>query len=567
MTDRFLSTIVEIDLPRCALSYGTSPCQATGTLDRACYNTFATCQDKENYDATTVTITLTEVGAHVPPGVLARPYITSIDMAPTEIDPEAGLAKRANCTIQLRDESDSDVEFDPYVIDRLSRAGGTFWSRFKARVNNYAGAEARVIRRYVDAAGNFGEVSTERYIVDQFKGPSKGRATLVLKDPLRLAVKVKIPQPSAGKIAVTFTNNDLQVTLDDSSDYPAAGFIRIKDEIIEYTSNAANVLSWPSGTYRGRYDTTAISAKIGDVVQLCEAFEDTPATEVMQHLLNLAGITDDEIDLAGFAEEEVLWLGDKYLVTTILHEPESADVLLASIVKACGGVMWWSPTQQQIKFRVIAPRSPSDVSGVVLTDEANFIENTVQVERLDNLRITRSSASYDMVSGTANRREGKNYQTTDLFIDTDAESTDEYGDVRGEAFQFHWFGPGASDAMRAFVHRRLAAFRDPPDKITADVDPQDREIAEGQLLDIETADLVDANGDVKRLRCLVLRRDDKGTVVNYTFRTTIFGRRYAFIAPAGHPDYMDANDAEREYAFICGSNGLMSNGDPGYRII
>lgn len=47
-------TIVELELDRCNLTYGTAPCTAAigVTGERKCFNTRATCQDADNYDIT-----------------------------------------------------------------------------------------------------------------------------------------------------------------------------------------------------------------------------------------------------------------------------------------------------------------------------------------------------------------------------------------------------------------------------------------------------------------------------------------------------------------------------------
>jgi hypothetical protein len=42
--------VVEIDVPRCILVHGSSPCTATETGDDKCYNTRSTCNDLENYN-------------------------------------------------------------------------------------------------------------------------------------------------------------------------------------------------------------------------------------------------------------------------------------------------------------------------------------------------------------------------------------------------------------------------------------------------------------------------------------------------------------------------------------
>ena len=51
--NRELLQIVELDVSRCGLTYGSSPCIAAlnTTGVRKCYNTYATCQNKVNFGA------------------------------------------------------------------------------------------------------------------------------------------------------------------------------------------------------------------------------------------------------------------------------------------------------------------------------------------------------------------------------------------------------------------------------------------------------------------------------------------------------------------------------------
>jgi len=48
-------TILELDLDACSLTYGNSPCTASGTAALKCFNTFGTCQDTANFAKTTKT--------------------------------------------------------------------------------------------------------------------------------------------------------------------------------------------------------------------------------------------------------------------------------------------------------------------------------------------------------------------------------------------------------------------------------------------------------------------------------------------------------------------------------
>lgn len=797
MTERVLSTIVELDTDRCQRVYGVSPCTAgrknsgtaqaggastitlaatasaannayntmtvrltggagagqerkitayvgatkvasvsvpwapapdpTSTYDvidrpNACYNTFKTCQDKINYLRGVKTYKLTERGAPIQLGEATRPYITRIAIAPTEIDPDAGLARRAMTTLTCGDESDSDVEMDPYLADRAAPPGGTFWARLLARVHNYAGRDARVKRAFVDQ-GMWGATTTERYVIETINGPNRGEVSITLKDPISLINKVKIPTPTSGKLAVALGTNDTQLTMGagNGAQYPANGDVRVGDQVIRYqhkhvaqgwnfsdgalegwtTSNAsatgstdavtltatagdpdfrvvglaiagganryvrarirqlvagtwegvlfyrtalhgesvsyfkqiaepidlatgawvivtfdmhnltaggvdwsqetitglrldivtdavgsfeidwigygasalfdADVLIWPDGTWRSQFGTTAVAAKIGDGVQLCKAWRDQPVTTVIKDLINavdpltgsVLGVADADIDVAGMQIEDATWLGAKFRITTCLTDPEDAGLLLGDLVRQTGGVVWWDSIAQKVKYKVIGPQPPGVLATNKFTDAAHFIEDSIKVETLDKLRLSFVAMNYALSNATANRKEEKNFERGEIFIDVDAESENEYGARAAEVNYSRWFGQDNAQAMLQWAQRRISYYRDPPKKIEFKVDPKDAAAREGDLYDVETAQLPDEHGNPLAVRVLILRRQDNGHDLTLVARTTTFNRRYAFIAANGTPAYPNNNG----YACIANSAGLMSDNTSGYLTI
>lgn len=707
-------TVLEIDIDKCTLTYGVAPCTAAGASGSECYNTYRTCQDKANYARGTQTLKFCDRGAPTPAGETIRPYLSTIRFAPTEIDPDAGIARRAAVTLTVADEPDSDIETDPYVATRATPAQGTFWARFFARNHNYSGRPARLRRGYLTGAWDWGDFVDELYIIDNIKGPSaRDEITITLKDPLKLADRAKLPAPCSGKLAVALTTNDTEavLVLGDGSQYDDTGFVRIGNEVIEYTrklvqngfnfvdndlegftaSNATlasgtdtmtvtatasdpqirascsiygyryryliarlrrtaagtwqgrvhyetathgesasyykdisepsgigsgyvtavwdmhdltaggtdwqintitavrfdfdadsgsvyevewigwsetstldtNVLSWPDGTYRAQFGTSSAAAAVNDGVQQCLVFEGATFSTVVETLLNEAGILDDNIDLAGLASEDDTWLGPRYVATACLSEPEDVSVYLGELAVQTGGVFWWSPTEQKVKYKFIGPSSPAAVTTNTLTDEANIIDGSIKVEPLDTLRKTYVAMYYELYSATANRKEAKNYTRGEIYIDADAESENEYGDRRVEVNYSRWFTDDNELAMSSWVKRRVGQYRDVPRKLEFKIDPKDADLAEGDLYDVTTDVLTGYDGAAETVRCLVVKRHDNAGDIGVTLRTTNFGRRYGFIAPNGTGDYPNNDD----YACICSDAGFMNDGTSGYLII
>lgn len=136
-----LITLCILDLDYCDLTYGVSPCTATGTPK--CYNTFKTCKDKPNYDKTTKEYRF--INNNAPPGAAAefnaRPYILDNSPLSTELKDDKTIPARG--TITFADEEDFDKGMDPYWIDRghygLLSVPGSFWKKLIERNPYYQG--------------------------------------------------------------------------------------------------------------------------------------------------------------------------------------------------------------------------------------------------------------------------------------------------------------------------------------------------------------------------------------------------------------------------------------------
>lgn len=212
-----------------------------------CYHTFETCQDKANYLRGRQCWPFCTVGAPVPAELQIRPYIRRAVPASTDLAVEKGLATRGKVTIDLLDEPSTDIEADPYHATRPIPAAGSFFGRLLARSPNIVGRFARFRRAHFVGGWAEAEFIDGLYVVDSIAGPDgTGQVDLVLKDPIKLADRAKIPAPSSGQLAVALSVADtrLQLRPGDGLDYPYwTGTVRIGDELIAYT-NREVVKGW-----------------------------------------------------------------------------------------------------------------------------------------------------------------------------------------------------------------------------------------------------------------------------------------------------------------------------------
>ncbi len=537
----------------------------------ACYNTYRTCQDKANYNKGTHTYRFIGRGSPVAVGEQLRPYITGVKTPPTEIDLERGLAPRGSVTATLADETDSDIEQDPYFENRASTAGGTFWLRLLARNLAYAGRAARLKRLYIVPGVAYtlsdpGWVS-ELYMIDAINGPDKsGAIQVTLKDLLKLTDRVKYPTPSDGELSANITSGDTSLTLKtgDGAQYGSSGYIRIGEEVIYFGSRSTDTLN---SLTRAQFGTTAAAHSANDRAQLCKVWSAATVATVVEDLLNAADIADANIDLTGVATEQSDWYGTAS-ITFCLSEPETIKKLLEEICLTFQAYLWWSATEQKVKFKALRPLNPITTAPALLTDDSNLIEDSVQVSRADPDRLTAVAVLYGMSSATAKKDDWQSYERGYVAVDADAEGVNEYNDTRQKTIYARWLDDASDQTAAELAIRLLQWRRDAPIVVKARLDPKDEDIEIGAQPDLETFGMVDFDGNVERQRVLVTRRQDNGQDVDVTMVVTFLNRRYFWIAPDAAPDYSAATDDERKYGYLSDASGFIpDDGSQGHLII
>lgn len=339
-------------------------------------------------------------------------------------------------------------------------------------------------------------------------------------------------------------------------------FVCIGDEVIRYDAIAGDVLSWADSTYRAQFGTTRADHKAGDGVQHCFTLIAQSASASVQKLMNGASIADTYIDLVGLLAEDTDWLGTNTLLTVCIPKPEQASSLLDDLLIDLRMHSWWDPVVQKQKFKVDAPELASNIK-TISPDET--IQGSMQIEPQDALRITQSYLSFAPFSATANMTNRQSFKITYGSEEANAESPNEYNGVIQKQTYSRWLSDANQLYAASFVSREISRFRDAPWKAALQLDPRD-EVQMGDLINVSTRKKTDMKGTqlVTRMRVTKILKHGNFDIEALS---TNFAKRYAFIAPAGFPDYSLASAAQRDYAFIGNSSGLMSDGTACYAII
>ena len=324
-------TIVVITLDSCSLTYSVGACTASAGVGNECYNTLDTCQDVANYDKTTKEYRFSSHNRPLPlPGENIRPYLLEEpNTLPTEIDPLGGakIVKNAKVTLKFADEPDNDVGVDPYVANRAyaPEDQGTFWRKWLAR-NIYTLGRTVVIKHgYQGLAEADYEHMKQKYVIEGIKGPDrKGVVSIVLKDPLKRADRVKVPVETDGELANNHTDSFPTLTFSadtNMAQYPTSGYERIDDEIIHHTGKSGQTLT---GCTHAHLGTTAASHDQDTVVQLCYVKESINVWEIIEDILvNEVDFTEDTGTASSgtpttLVDNTKAWVPDAFIVANVV---------------------------------------------------------------------------------------------------------------------------------------------------------------------------------------------------------------------------------------------------------
>lgn len=220
---------------------------STGT--KKCFNTIATCQDRENFTNAPVTMRFAVPTADLPASVDCIPSIKSIAFDPATVSLGQNLGQRATLTVTFDDHRHSDAGqgYDKYYSERSydPYSQGTYWGKFRARQPFVRGRPLRWIVGDTDQP--LGDMETRHYIIDSFTGPdNNGQFKIIAKDLLKLADgdRALAPPVSEGFLVADITNVATTMTLSPTGiadSYPNSGYVNIGgSEIVSYTHSGSD---------------------------------------------------------------------------------------------------------------------------------------------------------------------------------------------------------------------------------------------------------------------------------------------------------------------------------------
>ena len=556
--------VVDLLLDYCGNTFGVSPCTATGTK---CYNTFATCGDKTNFNKQVKVYRLTTETSFLPTGEQIFPCITDIDIAPTKLDWK-GISLRANIQITCKDFPYHDRGIDKYWAERST--GGTFFGKLKRRNPYVVNRLIKVRTGYVDD-NRMVYTEDRTYFIDSIDGPdANGKVTIKAKDLLKLGDedKSKAPAVNTGKLAGDLSISDLtNIPIDPVSalfEYPDSGYVRIGDEVIAYTGKSTNGLS---GLTRAQFGTAADAHAKDDKVQWCLVYDNARIEDVLYDLLvTYAAVPTEYIEFSDWIDEGQRWFGLWYF-TGIISEPKGVNKLLEEIIDTTQIALWWDEVASLIRFKAVRVPLSTDMPDT-LTDSANLLAKSVQVIEREQDRVTRVEVYFGLIQAIDDIKK-ENFRNLAIVVGSNEESDNAYGAVKTREVLTRWidFDPHGDAVGRAI----LARYLNTPKEVTFRVDGKDASLRTGDYIDIRTRLTPDLSGADDTKRYIVTERREVEAATHWEYKAQYVGETEHFACVVGSattPNYSSAtSDDKNTYMYVSDDDGLVATGISGNLIM
>lgn len=569
--------IVEIQQPFCALTFGSSPCTASGTADQKCYNTRATCLDPANYDLGSLSLLFSR-GNVADRGIEGAPYVipslVSVSTSPTRINLSAisrdaqALGNRALCTLVFNDHPHTDRKVDPYLDGRSwdAMGRGSFWSKWITRNKYRQNVLIKVHEGYSGQA--LSEMKVRSYFLQSVQGPdAQGRITIRGKDVLARIEdrKAQAPSQSNGELFedISAAETAIEVAGALVSEYDASGTLRIDEEVLTYSAvaDSANGITF-TVTGRGTDGTSADTHSAAANVQQCLRYADRIDAVVEDLLTTFGGVPAEFIPSAEWAAEAADHL-NAYQMSGLITEPTGVTQLISELQAQALFLIWWDERDSEIKFKAIRG---INTQPPLIAEATNIMAGSFDLKEEPRERISQAWLYYNQRNPTKSVTDQTNYANAQIIADLDSETDELYGEASIHKI-FARFLTQSSLALST-TSKLITRYVDTPNRCVFRMDAKDRGFWTGDQIRIQHHLDVDAFG-VERIGTWTItsaREVIPGEVVEYEAEdTTLYGKIVAILAD-GVGDYVgDGSDAFNG-AWIGDSDGLLSNGDNGARI-
>lgn len=597
--------VVEIEQQKCENVYGQAPCTANESVK--CYNTRRTCQDPQNYqgsasikwrfikDNSQDGSYLLDASDTLNVETYGIPCLVSTNTTPIRLNigsssrNSGALGTRATLTATFKDIAYNDQFADDYLISRTYNplSQGTFWGKWLARNPYYQNSIVRIYEGYYGQT--LDQMPSREYIIDSINRDSRGNVTLRAKDPLILAdvERAEIPTPSNLRLSdpindtqtniniqgQVFTGGGLVSDLDPIGIGDLNSYITVNDEIIQYQGYVlvGQDIGQLQNVVRGAFNTTPSAHDADDKCQRILRYVDAEINNVLIDVFSYTKIPT-VFNLGPVNPWYSQWLDEYadyqngFTFTGSITEPKGVLDVLGNMLKQANAFMFWNERTKIVEYRV---NRPARGSIQVLDDEANIIEDSLSIQEKPEDRKSRAIYyyNYDYNLKTLDRRDSiENYQNVFINIDVDAESEQEYNEIK----PFNFFADFVNQQTWAETNASLllSKYVDTPRYCTIQLDAKDGALWIGDVVDINTRtdQNFDGSANTSRWQIISAQETISGELITYTLQSFQFTGRFGYWTSDNYPVYTAATQEQKDNGFFWSDDdGLMSDGTEGYK--
>ena len=482
------------------------------------------------------------------------------DPTPTKMEPGKGLGFLGSVRVSMNDFpfGESGTYFgklianNPYYLDRPLKVytgfydGFTFdWANFKEKL----------------------------YFIKKIDGPdSKGRVTITADDILTLLDEdqAQIPTAPNAKLNSALNSSDTgTLNIVDNENFSATGgTLLINDEYISYSglSGSDSVIT----TARAQYGTTAAAHDADDPVIPCFSYSAENVVDVIYDLIDLYSPIDAATYINSTAwntERDNYLIGDT--VTGVLNAGEPIKDKINSLCEQTMVSCWWDDEDQLIKIKAIGPTiTPS----LQLNTTEHILDKGESINRDPSKAVTTLAVYFGRRDHTGQENAAKNY--AELYVTPDAESTAGFGKDKIETIYAPDIPLAGTSTVNKMISRLFSQRRTGKTEYKFRLDAKDATASVGDLVQVTTGLIQDANGEATTESYLIIERDQiSAATFQYTSVATGFLTTgpYRVIAPntLSATTYATATSGEREtYGFIADNTTTQfSNSDTAHAIL
>ena len=498
----------------------------------------------------------------------AIPCLKNASMQAEEIRIGRGLGFFGKVTISLADFVDDDRRAeDPFATDSsrigLDPEAGSYFGKLFARNPYWTNRPIRVIEGWTtDGTWDATDAIVHNYFVRDVQGPTDGTFTLTAVGPLQLINldEAEAPKPSDGVLDADISDVATSATITDpvlAATYPASGQLRIGDEVVTFTRSGQALT-----LVRAQKGTTAEDHQAGDSLQLVLSYVNEPLADILQDLLvTYGGVDVANLALTEWATETASWLGD-YNLTADISQPTKILDLVQELLEIAVAVIWWDDQTGTVRLRAVRPAfSPTDA----WTDKAHLLKRPV-VRRDMGERISRTDVLCDLRSATSNPKTTSSYRLR-LIGEEEGDTAQEHGSSKLKLIASRWLAASTVSLGGRATAQITAQLSDGRQTFVVEVGAKDGHRQIGDVIDLQSRDIVDTRGVPLSVRCFIVKREvvKVGSVYRYTLEKSGIGGRFAFFTDDPQSDYGSATAAEKDPGcFMSNADGSGLDGEPFY---